>query len=371
MPRFGVDAGGAYHRPVPRSTADTVAPDHLLAIGNRVDARILGLLDGEIARWAEVDPDLTTPLGALRDLVAAGGKRLRPAFCHWAFVGAGGDPDDPRVVDAGAALELLHTFALVHDDVMDGSDQRRGRPAVHRAFVDDHAARGWHVDPRRTGEGAAVLVGDFAFVYADQVLGPVPPAARAVYDELRLELCVGQYLDLVGTASGSRDAERALRIERYKSGKYTVERPLHLGATLVRDDPGLRAALSAVGLPLGEAFQMRDDLLGVFGDASVTGKPVGEDLREGKLTPLVAAAAARTSGADATLLARIGAPDLSDAEITALQDLLDGTGARATIEETIGRRADEAVRALAVAPIRPDARRALTDLARFTAWRDR
>ena len=350
--------------------ADVRVPDHLVVVGDRVDARILTLLDAEVARWRAVDPDLATPIGALRDLVAAGGKRLRPAFCHWAFVGAGGDPDDPVVVDAGASLELLHTFALVHDDVMDGSDQRRGRPAVHRAFVDDHRARGWHADPRRTGEGAAVLVGDFAFVYADQLLGPVSAPARAIYDELRLELCVGQYLDLVSTASGDRDARRATRIECYKSGKYTVERPLHLGATLVRDDPDLRDALSRIGLPLGEAFQLRDDLLGVFGDESVTGKPVGEDLREGKLTPLVAAAAARVTGDDARLLERIGAPGLAPDEITAIQDLLVRCGARAEVEETIGRRADEAVAAVAAAPLTPDARDALTDLARFAAWRD-
>src|SRR5262249_45703621 len=156
----------------------------------------------------------------------------RPAFCYWAFVGSGGDPEDGRVIDAGAALELLHTFALVHDDVMDNSDQRRGVPSVHRRFIDAHAAAGGATDSRRSGRGAAILIGDFAFVYADMLLGDIPPAARAIYHDLRLELCVGQYLDLVGTASGSRDVEQATRIERYKSGKYTVERPLHLGTAL-------------------------------------------------------------------------------------------------------------------------------------------
>jgi len=336
-----------------------------------VERRILDLLDHEVARWRSVDPDLETPLRVLRDLVAAGGKRLRPAFCHWAFVGSGGDPDDPRIVDAGAALELLHTFALVHDDVMDGSDQRRGRPTVHRAFVDDHQKHGGHSDPRRTGEGAAVLVGDFAFVYADQVLGTVIPAARAIYDELRLELCVGQYLDLVAAADGGRDAQRASRIERFKSGKYTVERPLHLGATRDGDDPARRDALSAIGLPLGEAFQMRDDLLGVYGDERVTGKPVGDDLREGKLTPLVAAAAARVRGADAALLDRLGAPDLTPDEIAALQDLLVTCGACDEVEQAIARRTENALDAIASAPLIPDARLALADLARFAAWRDR
>lgn len=345
-------------------------PPSLRAVGERVDSRILALLDAELDRWGGVDRELREPLAALRDLIAAGGKRLRPAFCHWAFVGAGGDPDDPRVADAGAALELLHTFALVHDDVMDGSDQRRGLPSVHRRFVDRHTRLGWHTDPRRSGEGAAILVGDFAFVYADMMLGDLPPAARRVFDELRLELCVGQYLDLVGTASQSRDRAQATRIERYKSGKYTVERPLHLGAALA-GAPELWPALSAVGLPLGEAFQLRDDLLGVFGDASVTGKPVGDDLREGKLTPLIAAASARVGEAGRKLLDRLGSPDLRGDEIVAVQRLLVDSGACDEIEATIAVRVEEALAALERAPLRAEARAALADLARFAAFRDR
>ncbi|MFM8303389.1 MAG: polyprenyl synthetase family protein [Actinomycetota bacterium] len=359
--------------PVP-SPRVAPAPTSLHEVGQRVDARILGVLDAEIERWAAVDQELAAPLGALRALIAAGGKRLRPAFCHWAFVGVGGDPGDPRVVDAGAALELLHTFALVHDDVMDGSDQRRGRPAVHRAFIDRHAGQGWQGDARRSGEGAAILVGDFAFVYADQILGEIPAPARAVFDELRLELCVGQYLDLVGTASSSRDPDQAIRIQRYKSGKYTVERPLHLGAALAGGGSAVHDAFTAVGLPLGEAFQMRDDLLGVFGDTAVTGKPVGDDLREGKLTPLLAAAVRRIDRADRVdraLLDRVGAGDLDATTVVAIQDLLVGCGAVGEIEERIAQRVDEALGALDRAPITAEAREALADLTRFAAWRDR
>ena len=351
--------------------ADAVAPEHLVAVGDRVDARILAVLDTEILRWSAIDPDLAAPLGALRDLVAAGGKRLRPAFCHWAYVGAGGDPDDARVIDAGAALELLHTFALVHDDVMDGSDQRRGLPSIHRAAIDRHRALGWQGDARRSGEGAAILVGDFAFVYADVLLGEIPPAARAVFDELRIELCVGQYLDLVGTASRSRDPEQATRIERYKSSKYTVERPLHLGAALAGAGADVHEALTDVGLPLGEAFQLRDDLLGVFGDSSVTGKPVGDDLREGKLTPLIAAASARVTGSDRATLSRVGAADLDSGDVAAVQEVLLASGAVAEIEDRIAARVDEALTALDRAPITVEARDALADLTRFAAWRDR
>jgi geranylgeranyl diphosphate synthase type I len=281
--------------------------------------------------------------------VRSGGKRLRPAFCHWAFVGAGGDPDAQIAIDAGAALELLHSFALVHDDIMDGSDRRRGEPAVHRAFIDQHEAAGWRGQSRRFGEGAAILVGDFAFVYSDLLMADVSPEARRVFDELRIELCVGQYLDLSATATGGRDATQARTIEWYKSGKYTVERPLHLG----------------------EAFQMRDDLLGVFGSEAITGKPVGDDLREGKLTPLLAAASARVSGDDLALLELVGTGDLTADQIGAICDLLSGSGAVAEIEGAIERLVDESLRALDEVPITDEAKDALADLGRFVAWRDR
>ncbi len=346
-------------------------PPSLSTVGARVEARILALLDDELARWQEVDPDLEDPLASLRDLVLAGGKRLRPAFCHWAFVGAGGDPDDPRVIDAGAALELLHTFALVHDDIMDGSDRRRGLPAVHRQFMAEHERRHGQGEARRYGEGVAILVGDFAFVYADVLMADMGDAARTVYDELRIELCVGQYLDLVGTAGDGYDPVQAGRIGRYKSGKYTVERPLHLGAAMAGRADDLSGPLSAFGLPLGAAFQLRDDLLGVFGDASVTGKPVGDDLREGKLTPLTAAAHARAQGADAELLARIGAVDLADDEVRALQDLLVRVGANDEIEARIETLVEEALAALDAAPITEEARVSLAELAVYIARRDR
>lgn len=352
-----------------RRTTDV--PESLLAVGARAEARIAELLDREATRWAEVDPALAEPIEALRTLVLSGGKRLRPAFCEWAFVGAGGEPASPVAVDAGAALELLHTFALVHDDVMDGSGLRRGMSAIHRQFITRHDAAAWRGEARRFGEGVAILVGDFAFVYADVLFSDVPATARWVFDELRLELCVGQYLDLVGTASASGDLSLAERIERYKSGKYTVERPLHLGAALAGRFGELHAPLSAIGLPLGQAFQLRDDLLGVFGDSVITGKPVGDDLREGKLTPLLAFATARARGADARLLERIGASDLSDDEVRRMQTMLVDCGAcdqsEATIEQLVG----ESLGAIDAAPITAEARRALRELATYVAWRDR
>jgi geranylgeranyl diphosphate synthase type I len=346
-------------------------PPSLATVGVAIDTRVDSMLRSEIERWALVDPRLGEPLDALRRFVLAGGKRLRPAFCHWAFVGAGGDPADARVVDLGAALELLHTFALVHDDVMDNADTRRGGAAIHTAAITTHRRHGWRGEARRFGEGVAILVGDFAFVYADQLASVLTPEARRLYDELRIELCVGQYLDLAATASGERDPAVARRIEWYKSGKYTVERPLHLGAALAGRGPELAPSLSEFGLPLGEAFQMRDDLLSVFGDPAVTGKPVGDDLREGKLTPLVAATATRADPSGLRLLERIGTPQLTETDVEALQTLMVECGAVHELEQAIEALVAQSLDALDRAPINEEARGALRELGNFVAWRDR
>lgn len=347
------------------------APQTLSWIAARVDARIDRLLRAERVRWAQLDPDLTEPLEAIEQLVLAGGKRLRPAFCHWAYVAAGGGPDDPIVVDAGAALELLHTFALIHDDIMDGSSRRRGMLTVHRSFEARHAAAEWRGESRRFGEGVAILVGDLAFVYADVLLAGAPRAAVDVFTDLRLEVNVGQYLDLLGTVQGEVGIDKARRICRYKSGSYTVERPLHLGAALAGRLDELGPALSAYGRPLGEAFQLRDDLLGAFGDSLLTGKPVGDDLREGKPTPLYAYAVASADGAAAKLLAdRFGAPDLTTQEVSELQGIFEGTGARHQVECTIVDRVEEALAALDEGVLGHEACDRLTELAHFVAGRD-
>ncbi len=351
--------------------ANASAPESLTAIANRVAERIDVLLTGEIERWKAVDPDLGAPLSSLRDLVLAGGKRLRPAFCHWAFVGAGGDPADPLVVDAGGALELLHTFALIHDDVMDGSITRRGLDAVHVDFEARHLDADWRGEGRRFGEGVAILVGDLAFVYADLLLADAPRTAVDVFTELRLEVNIGQYLDLIGTVRGGGTKEAAHRICVYKSGKYTVERPLHLGAALAGRFEEFAPTMSAYGLPLGEAFQLRDDLLGAFGDEDLLGKPVGDDLREGKPTALVALARERATGEAAELLEhRFGRPDLTDDEILALQAALVDTGALAEVEAQIESLVGESLASLEAAPVTEEARDHLVELAWFVAGRD-
>ncbi|MGE3621413.1 MAG: polyprenyl synthetase family protein [Acidimicrobiia bacterium] len=344
-------------------------PPALRAVAARVERRLADLLTAESARWSALSPDLAGPYSALERFVMNGGKRLRPAFCFWGFVGAGGDPQDPAIVDAGAAFEMLQAFALVHDDVMDGSSRRRGTTTLHLEFVDRHHADGWRGEARRFGEGVAVLVGDLAHVYADQLLPSRDPEVLAVWDELRLELNAGQLLDVLGTARGDTDPVNARRISRYKSGKYTIERPLHVGAALAGRLDDLADQLSAYGDPLGEAFQLRDDLLGAFGDEAATGKPVGDDLREGKPTPLLATASARAGDDQARALARVGDRDLDEGGVRAIQDVLVATGAVSSVEARIDELTATAIEAVSASDLVPEARTALVELARFVAHR--
>ena len=350
--------------------AVVAVPASLLTVAARVEDRLDVLLRSETARWAELSPDLAPPLESLRRLVMDGGKRLRPAFCYWGYLAAGGDPSTDEIIDAGAAFEMLQAFALVHDDVMDGSSTRRGARTAHLEFDDRHAGASWRGEGRRFGEGVAILIGDLAHVYADQLLPRRSAAVQRVWDELRVELNVGQYLDLLGTARGDTDHESARRIARYKSGKYTIERPLHIGAALAGRLDELEGPLSAYGDPLGEAFQLRDDLLGAFGDQAVTGKPVGDDLREGKPTPLLAAATAAADAAQAGVLAEIGRADLSPLEVATIQRVFVDTGAVQAIESSITALTAKALDAIAQADITDEARAALVELAQFVAWRE-
>lgn len=344
-------------------------PPSLLTVSARVEHRLATLLAAERARWSSLSPDLDAPLESLRRLVMDGGKRLRPAFCYWAYVGADGDPDDEAVIDAGAAFEMLQAFALVHDDVMDDSAIRRGARTAHLEFGDRHDDGAWRGEARRFGEGVAILIGDLAHVYADRLLPRRTAQVQPVWDELRTELNVGQYLDLLGTARADTDLESARRIARYKSGKYTIERPLHVGAALAGRFDELVESLSAYGDPLGEAFQLRDDLLGAFGDDALTGKPVGDDLREGKPTPLLAIATARATSAQASVLGGIGRRDLSIDEVAGIQHVLSTTGAVDAVETKIDDLTSSAIAAITDAPLADDARAALVELAHFVAWR--
>jgi geranylgeranyl diphosphate synthase, type I len=350
-------------------------PSWLRDIASRVDARLGEFLNSETIRWKSLDADLALPLDEINRLVSAGGKRLRPAFCYLGFIGAGGDENSVKLVDAQAALELLHASALLHDDVIDGSQTRRGEPTSHARYTKTHKDNSWASEARRFGEGAAVLIGDLAFVYADQLIDVTNNDVAKIWNEMRVELNIGQYLDLLGSAQRERRLVKAERVSRYKSGKYTIERPLHLGATLAAPASisNLLPALSKYGLPLGDAFQMRDDVLGAFdfadSDKSLTGKPVGDDLREGKPTPLLAMAFERADSVQRKVLDLVGSVDISDQDVSNIQEVIKQTGALVALEAKISALTAEAIASVKQAPITQSARDSLIELAEFISQR--
>jgi geranylgeranyl diphosphate synthase, type I len=314
-------------------------------------------------------PELLPVMDAMTALLA-GGKRLRPAFCYWGWRGAGGE-DCPQIMAAAAALELLHAGALVHDDVMDASDTRRGQPSLHRQFEARHAAAGWRGDAAGFGRGAAILVGDLLLCWTDEMFqgSGLPAAALArgtpVLNLMRTEVFAGQYLDLLAQAAGDDAVASAQRVVEYKTAKYTIERPLQLGAALAGQVSGeVTAAYTAYGLPLGIAFQLRDDILGVFGDPGETGKPAGDDLREGKRTVLLAIARARATREQAAVIDRhLGDPRLDDAGTARVRRVITETGALAECEQMISSKVGEALAAATAAPITAPAKDALAELA--------
>lgn len=325
------------------------------AFRDALQAELDGFLDEQAERLAPLGGDAERLVAEAREVVS-GGKRFRAAFCQWGFRAVAHGPvdaaTDRAVRRAAAALELLHASALAHDDLMDASDTRRGRPATHRGFATEHRAAGWRGDPEQYGAAGAILLGDLLLVWADELLrrcglpwDRVGPALD-VFDLCRTEVIAGQFLDVSVQARGRADVDAAMTVLRYKSAKYSIERPLHVGATLAGADAETLRTLSGFGLPLGEAFQLRDDLLGVFGDPATTGKPAGDDLVEGKRTVLVALALDAAPPAEAARLdAALGGP-LTDAEITELRGIIDRSGAYAQVEQVIARLADRAVAAL-------------------------
>jgi len=335
---------------------------------------VQGLLDGFLdlqgARLAPLGDDAARLVEAARSAVS-GGKRLRAMFCDWGFraVRSPQEGEDEALRRAATALELLHASALVHDDYMDASDTRRGHPSTHRAFSRAHRNEGWRGDPDQYGAAAAILLGDLLLAWSDELLRtcglPADDVAQAmgVFDTTRSEVIVGQFLDVSVQARGNSDVVQSMRVLRYKSAKYSIERPLHVGATLAGATPDVLEALTAYGLPLGEAFQLRDDLLGVFGDPEVTGKPAGDDLSEGKRTVLVALALQGSSAADAkTLDEGLGQP-LTGHEVAELQRIIERSGAHGEVETRIETLTAGALRALEEGPFTDDARRVLRGLA--------
>jgi geranylgeranyl diphosphate synthase type I len=359
------------------ATAVDPAVDPAAALAGRVRDALAAFLSRQRTRLLAIDADLAPLATVVEGFVLGGGKRLRPAFAYWGYRGAGG-ADTAELVAAVSALELVQASALIHDDVVDASDTRRGEPAVHRRFAAMHRAGGWAGEADQFGAAAAILLGDLCLAWSDELLhssGLAPQTlalARPVFDEMRTEVTAGQYLDVLAQATGDTSVERAGTIARYKSAKYTVERPLLLGAALAEAPAEVAAAYSGYGLHLGEAFQLRDDILGVFGDPAVTGKPAGDDLREGKRTYLVAAALAAAGPREAaTLAGRLGDPGLDAAGVADLRRIIVGSGALRRTEERIDELTGRALAALRRVRLAAGADERLVALAGAATRRDR
>lgn len=321
-------------------------------LGSRLENALTTFLNRQRDRLTDIDDELTAIADTAEGFVLGGGKRVRPAFAYWGFRGAGGR-DDESLIRAIASLELLQASALVHDDLMDDSDTRRGEPSVHRRFANQHRDAGWAGNGDVFGASAAILLGDLCMTWSDEMFtsAGMPSeriqSARADFDAMRTEVCAGQYLDVLNQVQRDVSVQRALKVARYKSAKYTIERPLLMGSALAGGSDRLREVYSGYGLPLGEAFQLRDDILGVFGDPMQTGKPAGDDLREGKHTYLIASAYQACDDAGRELLDNgIGNAELDDNGIAALRELISDTQALATTEQRIDRLAEESASAL-------------------------
>ena len=357
------------------------------AFREAVSAEISAFLSEQSAVLDSVGPELV-PVHLMASQLLCGGKRIRPAFCVWGYAAAAGMPTEEELkplLAAAGSLDVLHVSALVHDDLMDASDLRRGRPAAHRQFEALHANAGWLGDSAAFGRAGAILLGDLLLMWSAQMLHGAGvdhstlERALPIVEAMRTEVTCGQYLDMVAQAHPLRKRAPAIgslkptielalddasRVVEYKAARYTVQRPCQIGAALGGGTDELYFALGAYGSPLGRAFQFRDDLLGVFGDPQVTGKPAGDDLREGKRTVLVAHAYAHADDpGQKLLLQRLGDPALDDAGISELQQVIVESGARDAVESMINDYYERALKSLHDTEITEEGRVGLTSLA--------
>jgi geranylgeranyl diphosphate synthase type I len=360
-------------------SAATAAPTALELAGAVTD-QLREYLQERRRDTAYIGADYSALTAALEEFVLRGGKRLRPAFAYWGWRAVADDAatENPQVLRLFAALELLHACALVHDDVIDDSATRRGRPTVHEQFAGVHRRSGWRGSGSRFGMSAAILLGDLALVWADDIVAAaeLPPDARRrvqrVWADIRTEVLGGQYLDIVAEASGAESIGSAMAVNTYKTASYTVSRPLQLGVAAAADRPDVLAAFHQLGTDLGVAFQLRDDVLGVYGDPAVTGKPSGDDLRSGKRTVLLAEAIERAENVDpaaAKLLRTSIGTELTDDRVRELCDAIATVGALAAVEGRIDTLTRRAVDILNAAPIAEQAKTGLAELARLAANR--
>ncbi|UFU04819.1 polyprenyl synthetase family protein [Ruania halotolerans] len=356
-----------------RATDSETRLDHLRAA---VADRVLTSLTEVMAAHEEVGPEIGD-LGTVAADMLAGGKRLRASFAAAGWMAFGGADLDDRIIAAGAGLELFQMAALVHDDVIDDSHTRRGRPAAHRQLATRHHQLSMVGDADRFGASAAVLLGDLLVVAStrelDDALDRLPDSerrsARRIVTDMMAGVTFGQYLDIYAQSAPwaddpTVDLDRARRVLRAKAARYSVEQPLCLGATMAGAPPAGVRACAEIGLPIGEAFQLRDDLLGVFGDPALTGKPAGDDLREGKRTVLIATTLQR-AGTEAARELRhaIGNPELDADALTRAREIIVATGAPSAVEALIAERTSEGLAAIASAPLTKPAADALRALA--------
>jgi geranylgeranyl diphosphate synthase type I len=355
----------------------------LAAIQKHLDDFCQSRRDG----FGAISEDLYPLVDFAQDLLQ-GGKRFRAQFCYWAW--AGNLTHDlsaeqrqsslDAIVGICAALEMFHAAALVHDDLLDQSDTRRGKPAVHKNFEKLHQDEGWAGSKERFGQAGSVLVGDLMLSWSSEIFGnallkaptaAIESACREEFSRMRVEIMAGQYLDVLEeNAAPSRDVSeavaRANRVMLYKTAKYSIEAPLLIGAAFAGADQTARAALGSFAIPLGLAFQLRDDVLGVFGDPQVTGKPAGDDLREGKRTVLVGLTRETLDGAVGRVFDEmLSSRELNDDQIKFLQQSIVGCGALKKTEAMIEDLGTESLRLLETIEMDGEAKSSLRELARF------
>jgi geranylgeranyl diphosphate synthase, type I len=344
-------------------------------LADAITDRLRQYLDERRAAAAYLGSDHGVLMAAVEDFVLSGGKRLRPVFAYWGWRAVATRDPDPVVLLLFSALELLHASALVHDDVIDASATRRGRPTTHMHFAAMHRDRNWRGSPEQFGISAAVLVGDLAHAWADDIVLRVSATGlsrdarqrvQQVWADIRTEVLGGQYLDILAEVSAAESIESAMTVATYKTACYTVTRPLQLGVAAAADRPDVAADFGRFGTDLGVAFQLRDDVLGVFGDPAVTGKPSGDDLRSGKRTVLVAEAmelADKSDPSAAKLLRNSIGTRLTDAQVHELRDVIEAVGALAAAEHRVSTLTQRALATLSAAPITEVAKAGLSELA--------
>ncbi len=344
-----------------------------------VNLELKDFLNSALAPIENISLEIAQVNSDLKNFTLENGKRLRPVFAAIAAISYS-DSISKAQIKAVSALELVHVCALIHDDVIDQSDSRRGKTSIHKAYEFRHQENKGNGSAANYGVSAAILIGDLALVLADQMINEsgldleAISRARKVFDAMRVELMAGQFLDIHEQTLVKASKERALKIAEYKSGKYTIERPLHFGAALVAQGKKLEElqhGFTQYGIPLGQAFQLRDDVLGVFGDSKVTGKPAGDDLREGKKTALIAFAHNQlTGGALKFLEDSLGNKNLSESDIQELQTLIEKTGALSNVENMILELTKQAHFALNILEITPLAKEMLEIMISKTTKRD-